>query len=313
MALSLADLRNRNKTAEHAKITAALTKKADYDNEDEGFWKPTRDKAGNATATIRFLPALTDEDLFYEQYYTHSWQQGGKGGKWYIENCPTSIGITDGCPVCAMNKEVYSSMPKDQATKIAGARTRKQVFVANILVVKDPANPENDGKVFLFKFGKKIMDKINEKVSPVYDDIPPVKVYDIDEGANFRLIQAKEDGYPSYAKSFFMDKSPISEDDSVLQGVLDGMKSLRDVKDPKKFKSMADLQKRLDFVMSDATTSTEKAESTAKSLSEEVRARQKAKTERSAPAPEPVASTTTAFEDVPELDDLEKFFEDATK
>jgi len=122
MAVSLDDFRKRS-DSDFGKITAALTKKTEYSKDDEGFWKPTQDKAGNATATIRFLPAHPDDELFYVDYYTHSWQQGGKGGKWYIENCPTSI-ERDDCPVCKMNKQVYTTMAKAEATKIPGARHR---------------------------------------------------------------------------------------------------------------------------------------------------------------------------------------------
>lgn len=303
--MSLADLRKRS-DSDFGKITAALTKKADYSKDDEGFWKPTQDKAGNATATIRFLPAHQDDDLFYVDYWTHSFQHGGKGGKWFIDNCPTSVG-RDECPVCAINKQVYSTMPKAEAQKIAGSRTRKKVYISNILVIKDPANPENEGKVFRFKYGKKIMEKIEEKLTPIYDDITPVRVYDIDNGADFRLIMTIEDKYPSYAKSFFGDKKPISDNDDEIQRVIDDIVSLKQFVAPEKFKSAEELQKRLDYVMGNSTTSTQKAEEAARTVADEIRnAPKSAPKEKTASAPK--EKEAPAFDDVPDGEDLEKYF-----
>jgi hypothetical protein len=304
MAQSLADLR-KQRTTDFGNITAALGKKTEYAKDDEGFWKPTQDKAGNATAVIRFLPRLPEDELPYVQLYSHSFQHPAKTGKWFIDNCPTTVG-RDECPVCKLNKGVYASMSKDAAQKIAGARSRKQHWIANILVIEDTANPDNNGKVFRYKFGKVINEKIKDKAVPVFKSDKAVDVYDLWEGANFRLHMAKVDGYPNYDKSSFDVVSALEGTDDEIQALLDQRVVLAPFVAPDKFKSEAELQKRLDFVMgATGIASTAQAEDMVRAMTQEVRAAApKAKAAPEAKVSEPAAE----FEDVPNESDLEDYF-----
>lgn len=301
---TLADLKKRSES-DFGKLTAALTKKTEYSKGDEGFWKPTQDKAGNATATIRFLPAHPDDDLAYVQYYDHSFQHGGKGGKWYIEHCPTTVG-RDECPVCTQNKKNYQAMSKEEAKKVSPSRRLN--YISNILVIKDPANPDNDGKVFRFKYGKKIKDKIDEKLTPAFEDVKPVNIYDPFRGADFRLHLAIVDKYPSYDKSQFGDVKPISEDDEEVLRVVNEAVSLKAFVAEDKFKTKELLQKRYDFVTGSVPASTQQAEELVRAMTEEVRAEAKPKA-KAAPTPK----STEVFDDVPDDADLEKYFEDMAK
>jgi hypothetical protein len=307
MALTLADLKKRT-TTDFAAVTAALTKKTDYSKEHEGFWKPTQDKAGNASATIRFLPTHPDDELMYVKFFSHSFQWGGKGGKYYIENCPTTID-RDECPVCKLNKEAYATLSKEDAKKKTQGRARKQNYVANILVVKDPAKPENEGKVFMFKFGVKIMDKINEKLHPTFEDDKPVNIFDPWNGADFRLHLAVVDKYPTYDKSSFSDVKPISKDDEEILRIVNEQTALNGLVTEDKFKSEADLKKRLDYVSGSSSVSTQSAEQTVRELADAIGGNTKA-----APKEKAKSAPKVEFDDVPDLDsggdDLEAFFKD---
>ncbi len=191
----------------------AAAKKTTYEK-DETFWYPVRDDAGNAQASIRFLPGLKieDEPCFVEKF-SHGYQ--APSGQWLFENCPTTIGKD--CPVCSANKEVVEEgggwKLLDKAGKdLVGNRKRKQQFTANIFVINDKATPENNGKFFKFNFGKKILEKIMGKIQPEFDDVDPINVFDPKEGAVFRLSVCKKDGYVNYDKSEFDVPSALKAD-----------------------------------------------------------------------------------------------------
>ena len=187
---------------------------------DERLWKPELDKSGNGYAVLRFLPAVHGEDLPWAKVYSHAFQ--GPTGQWYIENSLTSIGGKD--PVSEYNSKLWNT-GVDSDKEIARKRKRKLSYYSNIYVVKDPANPENEGKVFLFEYGKKIHDKIIEKLSP--PEVPdgftpenPVNVFDFEEGANFMLQAAQVSGYRNYDKSKFDSQSEfLGGDDAKLKEV----------------------------------------------------------------------------------------------
>jgi hypothetical protein len=299
MALTLADLR-KQRTSDFSNITAALTKKTEYAKDDEGFWKLTRDKAGNGSAVIRFLPKHADDELPWVQIYSHAFKNSS--GKWFIDNCPTTIGGE--CPVCELNRGSYQSLSKEEATKIAGPRKRKLSYIANIVVLKDPAAPENDGKVFRFKFGKKIHDMILDKAQPTFEDDKPVNIFDLWDGADFRLRQHMADNYPSYDKSSFGDVKPLSENDEEILAFVNQQVSLSPFVAADKFKSHADLTKRLNGVMDTAVASTAKAEEMVREIRESVKTEAvKAPKEVKAPV---VAAKAEAGAD----DDLEAYFRD---
>lgn len=224
--------------------------KKDYG--DDRFWKPTRDKAGNAQAIIRFLPAAEGEDVPWVRFWDHGFQ--GPGGRWYIENSLTSIGQDD--PVSDLNSEVWNR-PGDAAAKErdkAKVRDRKRRlhYVANILVVKDPAKPENEGKVMLYKFGKKIFDKIQDIMQPEFDDEEPVNPFDFWEGANFRLKVRKVEGWVNYDKSEFDKPSELLKgDDTKLEELYNGLHKLSEFTDPKNYKTYAELKTKLVQVLGD--------------------------------------------------------------
>ena len=178
--------------------------------EDDRYWKLTCDKSQNGYAVIRFLPAPDGEDMPFVKLYSHAFQ--AKGG-WYIENSLTSIGQKD--PISEFNSELWNNgtdAGKEQARK----QKRKLTYTANIYVVKDPANPENEGKVFLYKFGKKIFDKIMSAMQPEFEDEEAINPFDFWEGANFNLKAKSVAGYRNYDSSGFGKVSVLNDDDEVL-------------------------------------------------------------------------------------------------
>jgi hypothetical protein len=304
MAMTLADLRAQRASTDYSAITAAMTKKNDYADKDEGFWKPTRDKAGNASAVIRFLPKHPDDKLPWSSIYSHSFKNAS--GKWFIDNCPTTLG--NECPVCALNRESWATQLPDEKKK-AGDRKRKLSYIANILVVSDPANPDNNGKVFRFKFGKKIFEKIMDKVQPTFADEKPVKIFDPWEGANFKLRMTEVEGYPSYEKSVFDAPAPISDDDEEILRVVNQQISVDSFIDPKHFKSFEDLKKRLDSTINGTPASTAKAEEVVREMQEQLRSETKAAAPvKAKEAPEPKTTVKASPAADPGDDDLEEYF-----
>ena len=222
-------------------------------NKDERFWQPEVDKAGNGYAVIRFLPPPKGEDLPWVRVWNHAFQ--GPTGKWYIENSLTTLGKVD--PVSELNTELWNS--GTEANKdIARKQKRKLTYISNIVVVKDPAHPENEGKVFLYKFGKKIFDKIKDAMQPQYEDEEPVNPFDFWKGANFKLKIRNVEGYRNYDKSEFESVTPLAEDDE-MEGIWNKQHSLQEFLDPKHFKSYEELKAKLEQVLSSTGVSIQRA------------------------------------------------------
>ena len=241
--------RNRNSFEKLSKaVEATSTGTADSNSkEDTRFWQPEVDKAGNGMAVIRFLHAPSidgDDALPWVRTFSHGFQ--GPGG-WFIDNCLTTL--NEKCPVCEHNNTLWNS--GIEANKdIARKQKRKLSYVANILVVSDPSNPSNEGQIRLFKFGKKIFDKITEAMNPEFADETPVNPFDLWEGANFKLKIRNVEGYRNYDKSEFADASALlNGDDDKLEELWKKEYSLKDFTERKNFKAYDQLKTRLDKVL----------------------------------------------------------------
>jgi len=240
---------------------------------DDRYWKAELDKTGVGSATVRFLPAPDGEELPWVKVYSHAFQ--GPGG-WYIENSLTTSGGKD--PVSDYNRTLWNSgneSDKDTVRK----QKRKLSYYSNIYVVKDPLHPENEGRVFLFKYGKKIFDKILEAMQPEFDDETPINPFDFWQGANFKLKIVKKDGFWNYDKSEFDKVVPLLDDDDALEALWKKEYSLSAITAPDQFKSYEDLERRLKTVLGQKRTQ-------APRLDEEVVA------ESVDPTPAPVASSS---------------------
>jgi len=211
---------------------------------DERQWKPTVDKAGNGYAVIRFLPASEGNELPWVRYWDHGFK--GPTGQWYIEKSLTSIGQSD--PVSEMNSKLWNS-GNESDKDLARERKRRLHYVSNILVETDSGNPENEGKVFMFTYGKKIFDKIMDVMQPQFDDEDPINPFDFWEGASFKLKIRNVEGYRNYDKSEFASAKPLSEDDEELELVYDKLYDLNEFADPEKYKSYEELSARLALVL----------------------------------------------------------------
>ena len=215
---------------------------------DERLWKPELDKTGNGYAVIRFLPAVKGEDLPWAKLWSHAFQ--GPTGQWYIENSLTTLGQND--PVSEMNSSYWNSGVESDK-EIARRQKRKLQYYSNIYVVTAKNHPENEGKVFLFRYGKKIFDKIMEAMQPAFEDETAINPYDFWEGANFLLKIRKVDGYWNYDKSEFAAPSVLFDDDDKLEEVWKKEYSLKDFTAPTNFKSYDELKTRLDMVLAGTT------------------------------------------------------------
>jgi hypothetical protein len=263
--------RNRSDFAKLTKAIEATTQTAESGSkEDTRFWQPEVDKAGNGMAVIRFLPAPAadgDDALPWVRVFSHGFQ--GPGG-WFIDNCLTTI--NEKCPVCEHNNTLWNS--GIEANKdIARKQKRKLSYIANILVVSDPANKENEGQVRLFKFGKKIFDKITEAMNPEFADETPVNPFDMWEGANFKLKIRNVEGYRNYDKSEFADVSALLDgNDEKLEELWKKQFSLKDFTERKNFKPYDQLKGRLDKVLgfTGAPIAKTKAEDTVASFKDDV-------------------------------------------
>lgn len=210
--------------------------------QDDRFWEPTKDKAGNGTAVIRFLPAPKGEEMAFVRYWDHFFK--GPGG-WYINKSLTTLGKDD--PVSEYNSRLWDQGEDGQAQ--ARKQKRKLHYVSNILVVHDPANPDNDGKVFLFDYGKQIFDKLNSAMHPEFEDEEKFNPFDLFKGANLKLRVRKVDGYPNYTSSVWEDTGPLSEDEEEMKNVWLQEYSLQEFVDPSTFKSYDELNARLQKVI----------------------------------------------------------------
>ena len=216
---------------------------------DERLWKPVMDKSGNGYAVIRFLPAPEGEDMPWAKVWNHAFQ--GPTGQWYIENSLTTVGQND--PVSEYNSKLWNSGVESDK-EIARKQKRKLQYYSNIYVVKDPANPQNEGKVFLYRYGKKIFDKIMEAMQPAFQDETAVNPFDFWEGADFKLKLRKVDGYWNYDKSEFADPSALFDNDEEIEALWKTEYSLADFTAASNFKSYDELKTRLDAVLAGTVT-----------------------------------------------------------
>jgi len=216
---------------------------------DERIWKPELDKTGNGYAVIRFLPAVSGEDMPWAKLWNHAFQ--GPTGQWYIENSLTTLGQND--PVSEMNSAYWNSGVESDK-EIARRQKRKLQYYSNIYVVSDSKHPEREGKVFLYRFGKKIFDKIMEAMQPVFDDEEPINPFDFWQGANFKLKIRKVDGYWNYDKSEFEGSSPLFDNDDEIEEVWKNQYALKEFTDTTNFKSYDELKTRLNIVLAGTTT-----------------------------------------------------------
>ena len=211
--------------------------------QDDRYWKPEMDKTGNGYAVIRFLPSVEGEDLPWQRVWSHAFQD--KGG-WYIENSLTTLSQKD--PVSEENTRLWNT-GIDSDKEIARKRKRKLSYHANILVVSDPKHPENEGQVRLYKFGKKIFDKITEAMQPAFDDESPINPFDFWKGANFKLKIRKVDGYWNYDKSEFEGITAVADNDDKIKEIWSKQHALKAFVDPSNFKSYEELKEKLHRVI----------------------------------------------------------------
>jgi hypothetical protein len=245
---------NLKKQSSLGSLTSKLVKEVEKMNSnggsgDDRLWKPEVDKAGNGYAVVRFLPAPDGEDLPWAKMYTHAFQ--GPGG-WYIENSLTTTGGKD--PVSELNSQLWNS-GIDSDKEVARKQKRKLSYYANIYVVKDPTNPHNEGQVFLYKFGKKIFDKVMSAMQPEFEDEDPINPFDFWQGADFKIKIKKVAGYWNYDSSEFASPGTLGDlDDSELEEIWKKEYSLAELTAPEQFKSYEDLKKRLDYVLGNTPT-----------------------------------------------------------
>ena len=246
----------RDRKSNVDKLTSELSKldspQASNNNKDDRFWQPEVDKMGNGYAVIRFLPAPTGEDVPFVRIWDHGFQ--GPGG-WYIEKSLTTLGEKD--PVSEYNSKLWNS-GVDSNKDVVRKQKRRLYFVSNILVVKDPAHPENEGQVRLYRYGKKIFDKVNDLMNPEFEDETPINPFDFWDGADFKLKIRKVEGYRNYDKSEFADPTEILDgDDDKLEELWKKQFSLQAFIAPDQFKSYDELKARLDMVLANKTVDPE--------------------------------------------------------
>ena len=296
--MSFADLKKQSKLGS---LTQKLVKEVEKMNNnggsgDDRLWKLEVDKGGNGYAVIRFLPAPNGEDLPFVKLYSHAFQ--GPGG-WFIENSLTTLGQKD--PVSEYNSLLWNN-GTDAGKDAARKQKRKLTYISNIYVVKDPANPQNEGKVMLYKDGKKNWDKNNDLMNPQFEDEQPINPFGFLEGANFKLKIRKVEGYRNYDKSEFDSPEPLAEDEQ-LESIWKQQAPLAEFTDPSNFKSYEELQAKLNRVlgldgsdMANRSVTVEDAEPAPVVAKE-------------APAPEPVAADDPPWSTSEDDDDGMSFFE----
>jgi hypothetical protein len=244
--MSFSDLKKKSSLGS---LTSKLVQEVEKMNtssgsSDDRLWKPEVDKAGNGFAVIRFLTAPEGEDLPWAKVYTHAFQ--GTGG-WFIDNCLTTV--NQNCPVCEANRELWNTGSKANQ-EIVRERKRKLSYYSNIYVVSDKSHPENEGRVFLYKYGKKIFDKIMAAMQPEFEDETPINPFDFWAGANFKVKITKKDGYWNYDKSEFESPGTLGDfDDDVLEGIWKKAYSLAEFTNPESMKTYDQLDTRLKSVL----------------------------------------------------------------
>ena len=250
--MSFGNLKNRSKESTQ-RLTEELSKiaKGNSAYKDDRLWKPTTDKSGNGYAVIRFLPCVEGEDVPWSRVFSHAFK--GKGG-WFIENCPTTIGGK--CPMCEANNELWNS-GLESNKDVARNQNRKLSYYSNILVVSDAANPENEGKVFLYKYGKRIHDKIVSAMQPEFEDETPINPFDFWKGADFKLKIRQVAGFTNYDRSEFAAPSELlNGDDEKLEALWKSQYPLAEFTGESNFKTYDELKRRLMQVLGSVQTHT---------------------------------------------------------
>lgn len=298
------DALKKNRSKSLNKLTEQLEKinSKGYSDPNEGkFWKPTRDSAGNGFAIIRFLPAPMGEEMPFIRMWDHGFQ--GPGG-WYIENSLTTLNQDD--PVSEHNTKLWNSgLESDK--EIARKQKRRLHYVSNIYVIKDSGNPENEGKVFLYKHGKKIWDKLNDMMNPSFEDEEPVNVFDFWEGANFRLKIRQFEGYANYDKSEFDSPEALFDDDAKLEEIWKQQHSLQELLDPKNFKSYDELKAKLHRVLGINEDTSNRANATQKAEDEVDSDLDLSSMTKTSDAPQPKETESPSIASDDDEDDLEFF------
>ena len=271
--------------------TASPSEGAKKSYNDDTMWKPELDKTGNGYAVIRFLPTPEGEEMPWVSYFDHGFQ--GPGG-WYIEKSLTTLNKKD--PVSEYNTSLWNT-GIEANKEIARKQKRRLHYVSNVYVVSDPKNPDNEGKVFKYRYGKKIFEALKEAISPAFEDEKAINPFDLrDEGANFKIKIRKVDGYWNYDKSEFDSQAPLFDDEQKLVDVVNNLHSLSGIIAPSEFKSYDELKQKLDRVLG-MTASTATAASVASDMDDVAY-----------PSPEPsIVEPTTASADVDEDDTMSYF------
>ena len=219
---------------------------------DERFWQPTRDKAGNGYAVIRFLPGEAEAPTPWVRYWDHFFK--GPTGQWYVEKSLTSIGQSD--PLAESNSKLWNEDGSEEAKRIVRERKRNLRYIANVLIISDPSAPENEGQVKLYRFGKKIFDKIMDSMQPQFPDEAPVNPFDMWKGADFTVKIRKVEGYPNYDASSFKSPAQVAGDDDQLEAIYNKQHDCTEWTDPKSFKSYDELKARLATVLGESAPRT---------------------------------------------------------
>ena len=217
---------------------------------DERFWQPTRDKAGNGYAVIRFLPGDAEAPTPWVRYWDHFFK--GPTGQWYVEKSLTSIGKAD--PLSESNSKLWNEDGSEEAKRIVRERKRNLRYIANVLIISDPSAPENEGEVKLYRFGKKIFDKIMDSMQPQFPDERPVNPFDMWQGADFTVKIRKVEGYPNYDASAFKSPSAMAGSDEDLEAIYNKQHDMTEWTEPKNFKSYDELKARLAVVLGESST-----------------------------------------------------------
>ena len=248
MSKSFADLKkSRESSFKQLADTLQKANAKTYESDNENFWYPAVDKSGNGEAVIRFLPAPEVGQDPYVRLFTHGFQSDVTG-KWYIQNCPTTLGGDHTCPACEYNSKLWNTGEKesrDQASK----QKRKLGYIANVLVIRDKLNPENEGTVKLFRFGKKIMDMINGKMFPEFEGEEPMNPFDMFEGANFKIRIRNVAGYRNYDASVFESVAPLDKSEKVMEKIWSQTHDLTNFIAPSNFKPYSELQVQFNRVL----------------------------------------------------------------
>ena len=243
--MSFADMKKRSKSdlASLIKETEKISSPNQFGETDERYWRPELDKSGNGYAIIRFLPAPVGEETPWARMWNHGFQ--GPGG-WYIDNSLTTLGNKD--PVSEYNTKLWNS-GIEANKEIARKQKRRLNYTSNVYIIKDPANPQNEGEVKLYRYGKKIFDKVNDLMNPEFEDESPVNPFDLWEGANFKMKIRKVEGFSNYDKSEFEASASLLEDDNKMEEIWKSEHSLKEIVSEDKFKPFDELKEKLDRIL----------------------------------------------------------------